>query len=225
MKTSLALLAIVFFTMKSVTAQSWLLTGNAGTNASSNFLGTTDGKPLSFRVNDKAAGHIDFSPLKANTSFGFQVLKTVTGSNNTAFGYKASFANSTGNFNTSFGAYALYYTTSGHSNVAIGGGALYNNLTGSNLVAVGDSALYNVTSNVYNTAIGSKAYTQTPRAITTWGLGCSHYTRIIQARKTQRSDQMPFCRIPPVVTIAPLVTRHYISIKPGTITPQRVTRR
>src|ERR1700750_704330 len=31
----------------------WQLTGNAGTNASTNFVGTTDNKPLVFRVNNK----------------------------------------------------------------------------------------------------------------------------------------------------------------------------
>src|SRR3982751_5624011 len=34
----------------------WSLTGNNGTNAATNFLGTTDNLPLKFRVNNIAAG-------------------------------------------------------------------------------------------------------------------------------------------------------------------------
>jgi len=37
----------------SATAQNWSLTGNAGINANTNFIGTTDGKPLIFRTNSK----------------------------------------------------------------------------------------------------------------------------------------------------------------------------
>jgi hypothetical protein len=157
MKKLLTLFSILYFNIQVLDAQGWLLTGNANTNSSTNFLGTTDSRALSFRVNNKQSGHIDFSASLANTAFGFQALKAPAGNNNAAFGYKASFSNTQGRFNTSYGAYALYNTTTGNSNVAVGGGALYKNITGSNLVAVGDSALYNQTSAVYNTAIGSKA--------------------------------------------------------------------
>ena len=34
----------------------WALTGNSGTNSSTNFLGTTDGQPLNFRVNNVGIG-------------------------------------------------------------------------------------------------------------------------------------------------------------------------
>ena len=36
----------------------WSLTGNAGTNAATNFIGTTDGQPLMFRYNNQNAGSI-----------------------------------------------------------------------------------------------------------------------------------------------------------------------
>src|SRR5215471_12745624 len=100
MKKTLTLLAILYFNVQLLNAQSWLLTGNAGTNSSTNFLGTTDAKALSFRVNNKQSGRIDFSPAKANTSFGFQTLQVVTGNNNAAVGFKASFLNAGGNFNS-----------------------------------------------------------------------------------------------------------------------------
>lgn len=37
----------------------WSLTGNSGTNATTNFIGTTDNVPLNFRVNNQSAGMID----------------------------------------------------------------------------------------------------------------------------------------------------------------------
>ncbi|MEO6039574.1 MAG: hypothetical protein ABIQ93_14260, partial [Saprospiraceae bacterium] len=51
-------------------AQFWSVWGNAGTNPVTNFLGTTDDKPLIFRVNNKLAGRIDRS--KRNTYFGYE---------------------------------------------------------------------------------------------------------------------------------------------------------
>jgi len=43
-------LAVLFYAQQSlsVNAQSWSLTGNAGTNGNTNFIGTTDSKPLVF---------------------------------------------------------------------------------------------------------------------------------------------------------------------------------
>ena len=67
-------------------AQSWLLTGNAGTNPSTNFVGTKDGKALAFRTNNQPSGFIDFAIAKANTTLGYQALKNLTGNNNAAFG-------------------------------------------------------------------------------------------------------------------------------------------
>ncbi|RZK93284.1 MAG: collagen-like protein [Pedobacter sp.] len=41
-----------------ITSNSWLLTGNAGTDPATNFLGTTDDKDLKFRVNNRQVGWI-----------------------------------------------------------------------------------------------------------------------------------------------------------------------
>src|SRR5215218_5679693 len=46
----------------------WKLDGNAGTNANINFMGTTDNKPLVFKVNNFRAGYI----YGTNTAFGYQ---------------------------------------------------------------------------------------------------------------------------------------------------------
>src|ERR1044071_3912785 len=40
-------------------ATGWILTGNSGTNAATNFIGTTDNQPLSFRVNNAWAGQLN----------------------------------------------------------------------------------------------------------------------------------------------------------------------
>lgn len=156
----LLLFTVIIYTCFHANAQSWSLTGNSGTTQGTNFLGTTDTKTLTFKVNNQQSGYIDFASAKANTSFGFQALKNFNGSSNTAFGYKASFSNNTGKNNLAIGAYALYFNTAGYSNIALGIGALYRN-TASNIVGIGDSALYNNTG-FGNTAIGSKSlYTNT----------------------------------------------------------------
>ncbi len=175
MKSIIYILTGVFFSVIDSNAQSWSLTGNTGTNTPTNFLGTTDAKALSFRVNNQQSGYIDFAATKANTLFGYQALKNNTSNDNAAFGYKASFSNTSGKNNTANGAYALYFNTTGISNIAMGIGALYKNVNQSNLVAIGDSALYNNnfdgTNGSTNTAIGSKSlYTNTSGSSNT-GLG------------------------------------------------------
>ena len=150
----LLLFITIIYTCIYANAQSWSLTGNSGTTQGTNFLGTTDAKTLTLKVNNQQSGYIDFASAKANTSFGFQALKSFSGSSNAAFGYKASFSNTTGKNNLAAGAYALYFNTTGYSNIALGIGALYRN-TVSNIVGIGDSALYNNTGS-FNTAVGSK---------------------------------------------------------------------
>ena len=84
------------------TGSFWNLTGNAGTTAGTNFLGSTDGQPLMFKVNNQKAGYIDYaSPF--NTSFGYQSLNSSIYSYNSAFGYQALSNNTTGAYNTAVG--------------------------------------------------------------------------------------------------------------------------
>jgi hypothetical protein len=121
-------------------SKGWSLTGNAGTDSSINFLGTTDAHPLVFRVNNTKSGYIDNS-----------------NSNNTSFGYQALLANATGTLNAAFGAYSLYVNTTGNNNTAVGYEALYQNTTGSDNTATGLGALtFNTTGDV-NTASGYKS--------------------------------------------------------------------
>jgi hypothetical protein len=146
-------------------AQSWNLTGNAATTPGTHFVGTTDAKALMFKVNNQRSAIIDFAEVKANTSFGFQALKSpTTGKSNAAFGYKAAFSMTTGISNTAAGAFALFRNTVGYNNVAVGDSTLYNNGLGVLYVwhahsntALGSKALYGNTTGSYNTAIGTAA--------------------------------------------------------------------
>ena len=111
-------------------SKGWSLTGNAGTNPSTNFIGTADAHPLAFRVNNIKAGYIDYDVAKGNTSFGYQsLLVNTTGSQNTAIGYKTLYSNTSGNYNTASGNSALYKNNIGAFNTANGFGALYSNTT------------------------------------------------------------------------------------------------
>ena len=141
---------------KSVAAKAWGLTGNAGTDSSINFIGTTDAHPLVFRVKNVKSGIIDST--YANTSLGYASLfSNSTGNSNTAEGYHTLFANTMGHDNTATGGSVLFKNTTGSNNTADGAGALYNNLTGSGNVALGKFALYSNTNANSLVAIGDSA--------------------------------------------------------------------
>ena len=136
----------------------WSLTGNAGTNASTNFIGTIDAQPLVFKVNNTRAGYIEYDSSKANTSFGHQSLvSNTTGIYNAAVGYRSLFANTKGNQNTALGYSALYNNTTGYSNTGIGYQALFTNISSIGNTATGLWALYSTTSSIDNTANGIQA--------------------------------------------------------------------
>jgi len=153
----------------------WRLTGNAGTVDGTNFLGTTDNKPLNFLVNNHKSGRIglagdgstflgyqagsndDYSN-RQNTFIGYQAGSSNTmGSRNTANGYQALSSNTTGDNNTANGYQALFSNTTGSRNTANGREALFSNTTGSRNTANGYQALYNNETGNRNTALGDMA--------------------------------------------------------------------
>jgi hypothetical protein len=143
-------------TWQAAGSSGWNLTGNAGTVAGTNFIGTTDNVPITFKVNSQKAGFI--SPIANSvTSFGYQALNANTGNWNSAFGYQALSFNTTGYMNAAAGAYALYSNTTGGNNVATGYRALYSNTTGNENIASGSFSLYMNTTGSYNVASGSSA--------------------------------------------------------------------
>lgn len=133
----------------------WSLTGNAGTNPATHFVGTTDNVALSFRVNAQKAGFISPDPVLSNTALGYQSFNQLTtGRHNTAFGGNAMTYTSTGSNNTALGSYALSFNVSGSGNTALGDGALAVS-NGQGNTATGYATLYNNYDGRWNTANGN----------------------------------------------------------------------
>ena len=151
----------------------WLLTGNSGTT-SSNFIGTTDDQPLSFRVNNRWAGRLTTSGNifwgdsagvnnigYSNVAIGRGALRNdVGGINLVAIGDSALYNNlgdvgaEEGLQNTAVGSKALYSNTTGSNNTANGLQSLYSNTTGGNNTANGYQSLYSNTTGDNNVGIG-----------------------------------------------------------------------
>lgn len=132
-------------------ASGWNLTGNAGTNINSDFIGTTDAVDVIFKRNNAFSGLIG----ETNTAFGnFALSSNISGNYNMAIGVQALFSNTTGLYNTANGYVALYSNTTGSQNVANGMQSLYSNTTGSNNTANGVFALSSNTIGIDNTATG-----------------------------------------------------------------------
>lgn len=134
----------------------WGLTGNAGTNVTSNFIGTTDDKDIVFKRNNIKAGLINAA--SNNTAFGVSTLNAnTTGSENTAIGKDALTANTWGSYNTAIGYQTLTSNTTGDANVALGINALKSNTIGTNNIALGNNSLTNNLKGEYNIALGNSA--------------------------------------------------------------------
>lgn len=139
----------------SLSGSGWSLTGNAGTDTTANFLGTTDDVALVFKVNNTRSGFIDNGT--SSTAFGYRALFKNTGSNNAAFGRESLANNTTGYYNVGFGMYAMYSNTSGFRNTALGVQTLYANTTGNFNVAVGNLALFANTDGFENVGVGNSS--------------------------------------------------------------------
>lgn len=132
----------------------WSLIGNSGTNAATNFIGTTDNTDFVIKRNNLISGKLTTS----NTSFGVESL-----SNSTTTALR----------NVAIGVNTLKNLTSGSDNVATGYGALEANTTGLQNVAIGTSSLSLNTSGSYNTAIGYNALTRNASGILNTAVGNS----------------------------------------------------
>ena len=150
----------------------WGLTGNAGTDTTTNFIGTTDGEAIVFKVNGQFAGaitsqgisfglnsHRPGNAVDENCAYGVESLRNATGVGiaNAAFGRQTLRANTTGSSNSAFGQSALVANTVGTANTGIGSSALGNNTTGQNNTAVGYRALFSNTTGRANVAVGQNA--------------------------------------------------------------------
>lgn len=128
----------------------WSTIGIGGTDTLTNFLGTTDNKPMIYKVNGNHAGVITDS-LAGNVGYGYGALKN---------GYKLkTISNSIGEKNTAFGLYSLKTNTVGQANTGVGANTLTSNTTGGGNSALGESALYSNTTGGGNNAFGQRALT------------------------------------------------------------------
>lgn len=136
----------------------WGLTGNSGTTAGTNFIGTTDASDLWFKRNNVIGGYISSTStaLGNEATFTYQAASNVTAigagalranlnSNNTAVGQDAARGNTTGSNNTAIGMSALYSNTGNGNSTAIG---YFSGLqsTGASNIFVGASAGFATTS-------------------------------------------------------------------------------
>ena len=138
------------------TNNSWLTTGNTGTNASTNFLGTIDNIDLVFKRNNTQSGLLN----EFKTSFGYNSLNPAsTGVGLVAMGVSSLSANTTGSYLTAIGNDALNKNTTGSQNTAIGTAAMFNNTIGEYNFALGNDALKQNTSGSFNVGLGVAALT------------------------------------------------------------------
>jgi trimeric autotransporter adhesin len=136
-------------------ASGWSLTGSAGTVDGTNFIGTTDNIPLSFRVNNEKAGRIDHT--LNNTFFGYQAGNLTTDLGNSGFGHLALSANTTGQLNTAFGYGSIQSNSTGFGNVAMGMHSLFGNTTGHYNIGIGTFANFSNNAGSFSTAVGYQA--------------------------------------------------------------------
>jgi hypothetical protein len=139
----------------SVDVTAWHLTGNAGTSAGINFIGTTDSQSLVFKVGNVYAGNI--SATTNSTSYGLNSLNlTETGGSNHAFGKDSLHLVTSGTGNSALGG-ALSILTTGSFNSAMGNGAGSSLITGSNNTLFGAATNVATSSTSNGTAIGYQA--------------------------------------------------------------------
>lgn len=132
----------------------WSLTGNAGTDVTTHFIGTTDFQDVVFKRFNFKAGLLGAT----NTSFGsVSLFNDPTGIRNSAFGVGSLHLNSIGNENTGVGFNALAFNSTGNFNTSVGALSLNLNTTGSENTAAGAYALHSNTTANYNAAFGTNA--------------------------------------------------------------------
>ncbi|MDQ8003466.1 MAG: tail fiber domain-containing protein [Pedobacter sp.] len=154
--------------LASAAANVWSKQGNAGTT-DTDFIGTTDNKPLLFKIDNEKAGQI--TNTSRNTFLGYHAGKDTNSGKNTGFGYLALGKNASGEENAAHGADALAANTAGSWNTALGTRSLGSNLTGHNNTANGRDALSANTSGHYNTGIGTASLSSNTTGNENTGIG------------------------------------------------------
>lgn len=139
-------------------SEDWKIKGNSNTNASTNFLGTTNNQDLILKRNSVQSGWLATN----TTAFGVNSINPLSnsGDHNTAFGQDALFKNTFGHRNTAIGSGALTHNTTGFQNTAMGRYTMHFNTTGSNNMAIGQEAAKWNSTGENNVAIGFNALRQ-----------------------------------------------------------------
>jgi hypothetical protein len=141
----------------SSSSSGWSITGNSGTDTAINFIGTTDSKPITFRINNSYAGRLD--AVRNTFFFGRGSGNTPNiGTNNIGIGRGVmSQTQNTINESIAFGDSALAYAKNpdefNFRNIAIGQKALIRSEAPNNH-AIGFFALYSNTSGTNNIGFG-----------------------------------------------------------------------
>ncbi|MBL0013922.1 MAG: hypothetical protein IPP30_09380 [Flavobacterium sp.] len=134
---------------------SWSLTGNAGTNPATNFLGTTDAQPLRLRVGNAFAGQLS-NLIGSIVSYGLGAGELNGGSNNTFVGFKSGNVNFGGSRNTYMGSNAGASNANGRDNTVLGSFAGVFGSDGVENTFVGSTSGY-ISSGNRNTFVGFEA--------------------------------------------------------------------
>ena len=156
----------------------WKTTGNAGLDAGTHFIGTTDNVDVVFKRNNIQVAKFpsnatiilgknahQLSSANFNIAIGdYSLASNTSAEGNVAVGYAALY-NNNGSNNNGFGNGALRYNTTGLQNVAIGGNALISNITGGNNTALGVGTDVSTSAQSYSTAIGAYAIVSTSNTI------------------------------------------------------------
>ncbi len=142
-----SLLTIINGVVKKISpaaVSAWSLTGNASTNPSTSFLGTTDAQPLAIKVNSVQVGRFDQNSLALGTGAAF---------NNSTQSYAIGSTASIGFNHTNGFAIGNSAAVNTDNSFSIGNSAVTN---GINSFAIGNGAAANNTNSL---AIGSAAVT------------------------------------------------------------------
>jgi hypothetical protein len=160
----------------------WLIGGNAGTDPTTNYIGTSDITNLRILTNGSSGrgllitptgtiapingtGNTYFGANTGNTSgvnynntfFGFEVGNSSAGINNTCFGFQAGNALTSGDSNTLIGMQAGRIISTGVRNTVIGLTSGNFLTAGNRNTLVGQGAGFNLTTGSGNTFLGSKS--------------------------------------------------------------------
>lgn len=143
-------------TVSALNNTAWSVNGNSGINLTTDFIGTTDAKPLIFKTNNILSGKIAFGDN--SVFFGQSAgLSISSGLNNSFFGHNSGLSVTTGSGNNFIGFNSGASTTTGSNNISLGRAAGKSNTTGSKNVLIGDEAGFSQSVADEGVAIGSGA--------------------------------------------------------------------